>query len=135
MEQAAVISQRLDSEAFRSRQDSLSTPPPSESAFSDDLPLHQRPTWAYEPGAGAELCADVWRRLRSKKGAAAKPDADADADADGATFLTAQPGDEAMNCEDAEAGEAATDEALVGDEATDAAKAVLLQAAEAAEAT
>merc|ERR1740133_773067 len=94
MEQAAVISQRLDSEAFRSRQDSLSTPPPSESAFSDDLPLHQRPTWAYEPGAGAELCADVWRRLRSKKGAAAKPDADADADADGATFLTAQRGDE-----------------------------------------
>ena len=145
MEQAAVISQRLDSEAFRSRQDSLSSPPPSESAFSDDLPLHQRPTWAYEPGAGAELCADVWRRMRSKRDAAAKPDADADtdanadadadADADGVTFLTAQPGDEAMNGENAEAGEAATDEALeVGEEAAEAAKAVLLEAAEAADA-
>ena len=81
-EQAAVISQRLETEAFRSRQKSLSTPPPSESTLSDAGDEQPEAKQAYEPGAGAELCADMWRRARSKRDAAAKPDADADADAD-----------------------------------------------------
>ena len=68
-EQAAVISQRLETEAFRSRQRSLSTPPPSESTLSEAGDEQPEARQAYEPGAGAELCADVWRRSRSKRSA------------------------------------------------------------------
>ena len=128
MEQAAVISQHLESEVFRSRQQSLYTPPASESSFGDATPPNQDPDWVYEPGAGAELCADVWRRLRSRRDAAAEPEPD------GATFLTAQPGDEATGGEEAEAGAVAADAALeVGGKGAEAATAALIEVAEGAQ--
>ena len=128
VEQAAVISKRLGSDAFHHRRQSLSTPPRSEASFDDGAPHPQDPAQVYQPGAAAELCADVWRRVRSKRDAAAKPDETAKPDE--ATLLSAQPGDEATGGE-----EAAAEVLEVREAAAEAGVAVPIETADAAKAT